>query len=177
MKSFTLIQSILTVVFLLGLASATLLAEDKWNVTLEGRGRVFASGEGDISISGTVMFSVIGDGTVTVPAGAKVRKDGKWLVSEGETLQGKGRVTVELTGQEALINGKVKSFRARGEGTVKLMGTGQYKSHGFKGSKETVEKVQSSGAENGADSDAVNGADDSGAEIIDGEAKSALQEF
>ena len=157
-------KSIICVAVMLMICASGLIAEDKWNVTLEGRGRVFASGEGEISISGQVKFIVLGEGSVVVPAGAKVRRAGKWTVSEGETLEGKGRVIVELTGQEAMVKGKIKDFRARGEGIVKLVGSGKYKSHGFDGAKESKEKVEESAQEGGAD-------------IVDEEAQSALQEF
>mgnify|MGYP001551303832 FL=1 len=163
MKSMVCV-AVLLMVCASGLLAEDKLAEDKWNVTLEGRGRVFAQGEGDISISGQVKFVVVGEGTVVVPAGAKLRKGGKWETTEGETLQGNGRVVVELSGQEALVKGKIKTFRARGEGIVKLMGSGTYKSKGFAGAKESKEKVEE-----------VKHAEE--AEILDEEAQSALQEF
>ncbi|MDI6884160.1 MAG: hypothetical protein QMD00_03355 [Hadesarchaea archaeon] len=105
-------------------------------VTLSGSGTLIAQGNGSAYISGTggVRVRAPVEGNMLVSPGAEVTTDGQGTVEVLENnwvkYQGFGSATVRGTNMVVDINGNGIDIVARGTGTVRLVGSGSYRTYG-----------------------------------------------
>ena len=106
------------------------------SVTLSGSGTLVAQGNGSAYISGTggVRVRATIQGTMLVSPNAEVTTTGEGtktvLDNNWVKYQGYGSATVRGTDIEVDINGNGIDIVARGTGTVRLVGTGSYRTFG-----------------------------------------------